>query len=166
MASSSSASRTQKLRDQNVRLVGELLVALNRPKVAHINYVDVVAELAACATKGSPVALYAAGFASHERNLRGSQLSEMVGRVELTKLWDTLGKDGGLKAYFGTLKPKSTGEAASRKLDSFMEDRNQIIHRGPSYQTVGATIVLDYVEYFRVLAPALAKTFEHHLASY
>src|SRR5438874_173304 len=45
----------KRIREQNIRLVGEFLKEFNASRVAHINYPSVVAQLAACTTIGSPV---------------------------------------------------------------------------------------------------------------
>ena len=154
------------LRDQNVRLVGELLANHKRARAAHINFAAVVRDLAACTTAGTPVSLFASGFATHERNLRHDQLAELYSRADVKDIWRRIGRDGALKVHLNTTNAQRTGEAASKKLDAFMEDRNQIVHRGPSYQTVGPTVVLDYVAFFRRLIVALAAVLEENLATY
>jgi len=148
----------------NVRQVGELLRLVGRPRVAHINFVNVVNDLVQSATVGTPVAVFEEGFSMHDRNLRSDQLSEMFRRAEVTELWPKLGANNWLREHFGGV---AAADAAARgKLDQFMEERNQIAHRGASYQTVGPNVVLDFILFFRLLVGALEGVLDDHLADF
>ena len=59
-----------KMKQENVRQVGELLRLVGRPRVAHINYINVVNDLIRSTTAGTPVALFTEGFAMLDQNLR------------------------------------------------------------------------------------------------
>jgi len=153
-----------KIKQENVRQVGELLRSVGRPRVAHINYINVVSDLAQSTTVGTPVAVFTEGFAMHDQNLRAEQVSEIYGRARVKDLWPRLGANRWLRAYFGGLAAAET--PARGKLNEFMEHRNQIAHRGASYQTLGPTIVLDFILFFRCLVGALAEVLDRHLADF
>ena len=154
------------IRLKNVELVGELLSKRWRQKTSGVNYVQVVEDLNQCLTKEKPIRLYSAGFATHDHNLNSKWLAEIFGRLEVEDLWRKIGPAPGMMAHFGTQTVETTAKAARDKLDSFMEVRNQIAHRGPNYQTVGSSVVLDYVAFFRLLVPALAGVLQDHLAGF
>ncbi len=153
-----------KVKQGNVRQVGELLRSVGRPRVAHINYVNVVNDLVRSATVGTPVVVFGEGFAMHDQNLRAEQLSEMFGRARVKDLWPQLGANKWLREYFGGVR---TAEVPAKgKLDEFMEYRNQTAHRGASYHTLGATVVLDFILFFRCLIGALEGVLDEHLADF
>lgn len=153
-----------KMKKENVRQVGELLRLVGRPRVAHINYVGVVSDLAESVRVGTPVTLFAEGFAMHGQNMRAKQLAEIYRRAQVKDLWQKLGADSWVRACFGGIARAET--AAKGKLDAFMEYRNQIAHRGASYHTMGPTVVLDYILFFRCLVGALAGVLDRHLAKF
>jgi hypothetical protein len=153
-----------KIREENVRQIGELLRLVGHPRFAHINYVDVVSDLFRSTTVGTPVTLFKQGFAMHDQNLRADQLSMIYRRAEVRDLWRHVGTNVWVRRYFGGV---ATAEAlAARKLDSFMDYRNQIAHRGPNYQAPGSTEVQDYILYFKCLVGALAGVLQRHLANF
>ncbi len=156
----------ESIRLKNVELVGELLSKRWRQKAANVNYVQVVEDLSQCLTKEKPIRLYSAGFASHDHNLNGRALADIFGRLEVSDLWRKIGADPEIMAHFGTQNVETTANAGSEKLNSFIEIRNQIAHRGPNYQTVGSSVVLEYVAFFRLLVPALADVLQNHLAKF
>jgi len=154
------------IRVENVRLVGELLTAINKPRTAHIDYIQVVEDVARCLTKGKPVRLYVSGFASHGRNLTSGELSELFSRLQVKDLWRKMSDAPELRGHLGTTTAETTAQLARNKLDAFIDTRNQIAHRGPNYQTVGSSVVLDYIDYFRSLVPALASVLDDHLTNF
>ena len=160
------ADLPQGLRDENVRLIGILLQDTTRAQVAHVNSAQIIQELAQCLHKGSPVKLFSVGFALHERNMTSGMLAELFKRAEVRDLWRDIAKAAQVRAYFGNLNVDRTAELAKAKLNAFMEQRNQIAHRGPNYQTVGDTVVLDYIAFFRCIVPALADVLEGRLKAY
>jgi RiboL-PSP-HEPN len=154
----------EKVRKNNVRFVGEYLTEIDDTRRAHINYLTVVSNLARCTTKGKPISLFVEGFSMHQRNLRPGELTSLFARMEVKELWPKIGHNPWIRGHLGT-----TGDAtnaAREKLNAFIEDRNSIAHRGPGYQTLSATDVVSYINYFRALLWALADVLDAHVSSY
>ena len=156
----------ESIRNQNLKLIGRLLQDYSKTQYAHISYNQVVQELADCLTKGTPVRLFALGFTFHEHNMNSGQLSELYHRAEIADFWRAVAAFPELKTYLQVNQTDLASRVAREKLDAFMEQRNQIAHRGPNYQTVGDAIVLDYIAFFKVLVPAIADVLETKLATY
>lgn len=156
----------QRFREENLRLIGILLQGTTRAQVAHVNSAQIVQELAQCMSRGHPVKLFSVGFALHERNMTSEMLVEMFSRADVSDLWRGIATAAPVRAHFGNLNVDRTAEFAKAKLNGFMEQRNQIAHRGPNYQTVGDTVVLDYIAFFRCVVPAIADVLEAKLAAY
>jgi hypothetical protein len=71
-----------------------------------------------------------------------------------------------MRAHFGGTTPTQTQALATAKLDSFMEYRNQIAHRGASYATLGSSVIVDFVTFFKCLVGALSSILLDYLATF
>jgi hypothetical protein len=98
--------------------------------------------------------------------MSSEQVADIFRRAAVADLWRSVAADPDVRAHFGNLNIERTSEMAKDKLNRFMDQRNQIAHRGPNYQTVGDTVVLDYIAYFRCIVPALAEVLERQVAQY
>jgi hypothetical protein len=147
-------------------LVGTLLSDVGSQRVAHIPHTSVVQELAVCFEKGRPVELFSVGFGFHDHNLKSGEVSSMFKRLGVKDLWDKLGENASLAFLLGTTGTDLTPRQARSFLDEFVEVRNQVMHRGPNYNTVGGTVLLEYVGFFRCFVPALADLLSNHAASF
>jgi hypothetical protein len=155
-----------KFRKQNLRQIGSLLRMVGKARVSSIDHVQVLADYTTSMSAGAPVVVFSEGFAMHDHNLRATELSELYGRCVVTELWRRLSTNPWLAAHFGATSTHLTERLARDKLDAFMDYRNEIAHRGMSYQTLGPTIVLDFVVYFRLLVGALSLVLDAHVRSY
>jgi hypothetical protein len=155
-----------KIRDENLQLIGEALKNVGRPYLAHINYSQVIFDLYQSDTKGIPVTLFSRGFGMHNQNLRSEQLAHVFARSQVKDLWSKLGRNPWLRAYYNGIGVGKTAKLAAERLDDFMEYRNQVAHRGPSYASVGPTVVLDHVKFFRCLLGALALVLDEYQESF
>lgn len=90
----------------------------------------------------------------------------MFKRLGVKDLWKTLAQNPSLASLLGTTGTNLTERQAKSSLDEFVEVRNQVMHRGPNYSTVGGTVLLGYVAFFRCFVPALADLLSLHAASY
>jgi hypothetical protein len=156
----------QEFRDNNLQLIGRLLQDARRAQLSHVDPNQVIQELSMCLRNGRPVRLFAVGFTLHERNMTSDQLSEILRRASVRNLWRQIALAAGVQSHLGVTNVGVVAELARRKLDGFMQQRNQIAHRGPNYQTVGDAIVLDYIAFFRDLVPTIADILEAKVASY
>ena len=155
------------LRADNTRLIGELLRrGGENPRDPTVDHVQVLKDLVQCHEVGAPVRLYFQGFSYHDRNLSPIVLKDLMGRAGVSDLWPHVAQDQHLQDCLESVGENATEAAAKSKLSQFISDRNAISHRGPSYQTVGPSVILDYVRFFRCLMPALVGALESHLAEF
>lgn len=159
------ADLPESIRTHNLHQIGELLRS-NTTITAHIDRALVVRDLASALYRGRPVRLHSLGFAAHDRNLRSQQLAELYARAGLEKFWPKIGLDGLLAGELGTTPGDQTATAAVLRLNSFMDERDQIAHRGPSYETAGATVVMGYIAFFRRFVPAVANVLDDYLSTF
>jgi hypothetical protein len=156
----------QSLRDRNARQIGQLLEAINSARFAHVDHLVVVNEFARAAVRDRPVSLYAEGFSAHDTNLNSSAISQLYGKFDIQQFWPRVARDPLVRSHFGSTSAPHTNQVLQNKLNAFMQIRNQIAHHGPSYQSTGSTVILDYIQFFRVMVPAMADVLEDYLASY
>ena len=149
------------IRNENARLIGELLRSGSRDP--NVDAMKVVEDFVKCNRVGRPVIVYFHGFASHDRNLSPNELKRIMNRAGVDTFWPRIGRDPSVQAQFGCSNETDAITAVHGVLSQFVADRNGISHRGPSYQTVGLTVLLDYVSFFRCLMQALADCLEAHL---
>jgi len=155
------------LRADNTRLIGELLRrGGENPRDPTVDYVQVLKDLVQCHEVGAPARLYFQGFSYHDRNLSPDELRDLMGRAGVRDLWPHVARHQELQRYLECVGENATVGAARSKLSQFISDRNAISHRGPSYQTIGPSVMLDYVRFFRCLMPALVGVLESHLAGF
>ncbi len=155
------------IRVQNLRFIGDLLRrGPENPRDPTVDYVQVVEDLIQCHRMGTPVRLYAGGFSQHDRNLWPDELKDLMRRAGVTELWPQICGDQVLQQYLNCAGQGTTVVSARGRLSQFISDRNAISHRGPGYQTIGPSVMLDYVGFFRCLMPALVGVLESHLQEF
>lgn len=151
----------QPIRDENARLIGNLLRSGSHDP--SVDAVKVAEDFVQCSRIGQPVVLYFEGFATHDRNLSPDELKRIMNRAGVNNFWPRIGQDAAVQQHFGCADETAAIAEIQNTLKQFIDDRNSISHRGPSYQTVGPTVLLGYVAFFRCTVPSLARCLEAHL---
>jgi len=152
----------EELRTENTRLVGELLRTGSRDPT--VDQIQVVEEFLRCNKRGKPVAVYYQGFSHHEHNLAPDELKRLMNRAGVNEFWPRVCRDPTLQTELNCGGVDAAVAAARSVLLQFILDRNAISHRGPSYQTIGASVLIEYIRFFRHFMPALVRALESHLA--
>lgn len=156
----------EELRDHNTRLIGELLRRRENPRDPTVDHIQVVEDFLQCQRTGVPVRLYVQGFSQHDRNLTPDQLKGLMKRAGVAELWPSIGRDPDLQDHLNCVGDENAAITQARnRLSSFISDRNMISHRGPAYQTIGPTVMRDYVAFFRAFFQALVGALESHIAA-
>lgn len=152
------------LREQNQRRTGEVLRRYPHDRVQSFNPEDLVRNLYGCYYQGTtPYTLNGLAVALTDHNVNGDELSDVFGRVGITKVWNRVGRKTQVQSWFGVTKVEDAQAQAKNKLDQLMIDRNHTAHRGSVYPSVGPGSLKGYVEYFEVIAPVLVTVCEDQL---
>jgi RiboL-PSP-HEPN len=90
-----------------------------------------------------------------ESNMQPRTLADIFKRVNITDLWNDVGKQAPLKAYLSKGSDKECREAAMARLEGMMKDRNGVAHPTGATFFPDTDIVLDSSEYLKVLSRVL-----------
>src|SRR3990172_5902885 len=155
------ADLPETIRTENARLIGDLLRSGSRDPT--VDGVKVVEDFVQCSRVGRPVVLYFEGFANHDRNLSPDELKRVMNRAGVSDFWPRIGRDHDVQSHLSCSNESAAITGTHGVLKQFIADRNAISHRGPGYQTIGATVLAEYVSFFRCLMPVLARCLEAHV---
>ncbi len=155
------ADLPDRIRGSNEHYTGEALS--KRGRYADLDRAKLIKNLHDCLNGIHPYLLNAEAIAIPERNLTTTELGAFVGRLGIEGFWQKMGEDVGLQRWAGTSTSGYTVPRIQAKLNDFIKDRNSVAHQGSSTASVGTTVILDYIEYFGALAPALLVVLEQYL---
>lgn len=91
-----------------------------------------------------------------DRNMRPDMVEDIFKRIGLEKVWEEIGKQVDIKLYFGTNADGQCKEAARRRLNDLMAERNEVAHPTGSTSFPSADEVLEYMRFLLILGKALS----------
>lgn len=156
---------SETVQKSNLRGVAEFLRRADEPRFSHLLASTIVEDLAVALNAGTPLRLFADGFAITDRNMRHGEVADLFRRAGLQELWPKLGREAQLQQHFGLSQEDTTTKAAQGKLDAFMETRNAIAHRSPAYQSTGPGVLRDHIDFFEALVASLVAVVTTWVAS-
>lgn len=155
-----------RMQEEHTNGCGRILQNLYQDKYSHLNVAGVVAALHGCVVTGaSPAALIVEAFSSNERNFKPNVVSEHLGKLGVSKVWELLGLQPCLKAHFGTTSATDAARFARERLERIMDTRNTIIHRGRGFVAPSDSETKECATYFVALSEALARVLVDYVAS-
>ena len=87
-----------------------------------------------------------------ESNMHSRAVADVLKRVNISDLWNELGKQAPLKVLFSDGAERQCTVAVTSRLDLIMQERNGVAHPTASTTFPDPDQVLDSVEFFRVLS--------------
>lgn len=155
------------IRGAHLQGAARVLVNIRRDKFKHLVPEAVVAKLAGCMAQpaGTGYTLVAEAFSDNERNFKHDVIAEHMKRVGVGAFWTKAGAEPKLAANLGTASAGMTSRAAMARLDSIMNRRNQIIHRGKGAGVPGESEVREAATFFTALIWCGANVLVNHLNS-
>jgi hypothetical protein len=106
---------------------------------------------------GSSLFVDAATVTITESNMRPEVLVDLLKRVGVVGVWETLGKQLALKTLLNEVTDNGCKAAAAKRLDDIMNERNKIAHPTGDVAFPDALIVAEIANYFRVLGLVLVE---------
>jgi hypothetical protein len=100
----------------------------------------------------------AAYVSEHENNMRWDTITELAGRVGVSKLGQLMFAHLGLRAHVGIEKGGDFPLELQRKLNEFYVLRNGLVHSIAQNNGVGKTILVQWVTFFLIFANAFNAT--------
>jgi hypothetical protein len=92
-----------------------------------------------------------------EANMNSLTVADLFKRVGMEKLWDTLGKQSGLRVYLGKSNEAECARAAKERIDEIMTARNRIAHPTKDTDFPDAGQVREMAKFLGVLAKVLTE---------
>lgn len=90
-----------------------------------------------------------------ESNMNPGTLTDVLKRVGVGEVWETLGKQASVKLHLSEVRDGDCTRMAKIKLEALMKERNKIAHPTKDTEFPDAGYVRSAAEYFRVLAKEL-----------
>ena len=95
---------------------------------------------------------------THDNNMRWDTVRELAGRVGVKSLGDLMFKSRQLKDVLDNPRKDRFTPTIQRKMNSFYELRNGIVHSISHNSGVGATIFEAWSRFFRIFTTAFASS--------
>ena len=152
----------ENIRESNERATGDALSG-RLPNYLQLNVGDMVQNLFNCHQGSTPYVLNSQAIAVFERNLTSRELAAFLRRIDVIHLWEQVSENASMQSWAGAIDAGSAFEKVRVKLNEFIEDRNNLAHRGALSPSIGSSLIHEYVEYFEVLGPALVTICETRL---
>lgn len=161
---------SEKMKDAHQNGCAEIIQNIKHDKFKHLSPLAIVTNLMLClkSTKASkaPYMLIVEAFSSNERNFKPKIIAEHFTRLGLKSLWPEIGKDAQLKTFLKTSTDEDTRNIAEAQLESIMDKRNLIMHRGRGLATPSTTEVIDGVRFLVELIGVLARLLDSYVAKH
>lgn len=95
-------------------------------------------------------------------NMRSEVLAELFARIGIKDIWKMVGEQTAVKTHFETEDSVKCASQVINKLNGFMETRNGIAHPSGNVNWPNEAMVLRYIEYFDVIANAIADSIRYY----
>lgn len=155
-----------RMQEEHTTGCGKILCSLSQDKFKHLTAAGIVAALHGCMVTGvAPITLVVEAFSSNERNFKPQVISEHVGKLGVSKVWELLGQQASLQAHFGIASAGDTERFARERLERIMDKRNTIIHRGRGFAAPSDTETRECASFFVALMEALAQVLVDYVAA-
>ena len=102
----------------------------------------------------------------HENNMRWATIVELSARVGVRSLGELMNKTRKLKDILGAARNGQFKSAIERKMNSFYEMRNGIVHSISQNSGIGASIFKEWSGFFRVFAEAFSDSLDASFAEF
>ena len=89
-------------------------------------------------------------------NMWPDTLNEVFSRIGANKIWEKLGQQAGLQAFFQSGEPQKATSEARSFLTTFMDLRNKIAHPSGAFAWPSIETSLKHVDYCETVARAIA----------
>ena len=136
-------------------------------KFSHLTPQIVITSMASCyraSTTGS-YTIISEALSSHAHNFRSEELKTCIGRLGVQDLWRRLGSEIALQNLFGGTSPTDTMNFSKTRLDAIMQQRNQTMHRSPSFAPPAAKDVKECAGFLDALTESLANVLVSHVSN-
>ncbi|MBJ9594772.1 HEPN domain-containing protein [Burkholderia seminalis] len=113
-----------------------------------------------------PTKLSGQVFAHHSNNFKPHVVIEILGRLGITKLVETMAESTKLKNYFGVTKKDDCHSRTKAKWIEFYDRRNETVHSLGGASGFAIEIVFGYIEFLELVAESMKATVERTIAAW
>jgi len=138
----------------------ELIRNIKQDKFKNLTIPNIVSSLAST-TKNSKYNLIGEAFSDNQYNFNPILIDDVFSkRLGIIKIWQKLGREAGFQTAMRTKNPATVEQAAKGKLSTFLQRRNDTIHRGKSYYTPSESEVRNSIRFLKSFIENLAAVME------
>lgn len=115
---------------------------------------------------GSPLTISSNVLSITEANMKDRILADLMKRIGMKEFWKDLGKQAQVKIHLEKTSDGDATQEAQRRLNSLMDDRNQIAH--PTSTTVfpDPEQVLKSAKFLRIISQVTLEIVQVHLSTF
>lgn len=113
-----------------------------------------------------PAKLTSQVFAHHSNNFKPQVVIEIMGRLGITKLVETMAENTRLKGYFGVTRKDHCYSRIKEKWIEFYDRRNETVHSLGGAAGFAAELVFGYIEFLELVAESMRATVERAISSW
>lgn len=142
-----------------------LLANIDRDQFKHLTEASIVNNLYNCLySSTNPYQLTVEAFSYNERNLKSQIIGDLVSsRLGMKDMWKHIASNAKIMSFFGSSTIPTTQQLVTNKLNTAMERRNAIIHRGKHYYTASNSEVQDTAKFYSILIDCFAEFLNNQL---
>lgn len=115
---------------------------------------------------GAPLTISSNVLSITEANMKDRILAELMKRVGMKDFWKDLGKQAQVKLHLEKTSDGDATQEAQRRLNSLMEERNQIAHPTSATLFPGPDQVLESAKFLRIISQVTLEIAQVHLATF
>lgn len=113
-----------------------------------------------------PTRLDASTAVHHSNNFRPAIVDEIAGRVGIQNLVGRTAEGRKVRVYFGVSTSKEAAKSLRLKLDEFYSRRNEIVHSLSSTSGYGVDVLLDWINFFEIVADSMKDAMSREVAAW
>lgn len=105
-------------------------------------------------------------FTHHSNNFKPNVVIEIMGRLGITKLVETMAESAKLKSYFGVTKKDDCHSRTRAKWIEFYDRRNETVHSLGGATGFAVEIIFGYIEFLELVAESMKATVERAISAW
>ena len=145
-----------------------IIINLNKDKFSHITLQAILNSIASCVNPSTQkrYSLLGEAFSDNTRNFWPNEIDDFFSkRLGIKKIWQKISRESQFQKRMGVSNANTAENVGRKKLETLIQRRNDIIHRGKSYYTPSDTEVKECVDYFKIFILSLADVLEKQITA-
>jgi hypothetical protein len=99
-----------------------------------------------------------------ERNMKADVITELFSKINYKNIWNDVCSQANVRQQFSGADVSKTTKECKRKLDNFMDLRNNVAHSSSAFTWISNQEAMDYIDFFIEFGKAIKNVCPMHIA--